>query len=312
MIVSINKNFLQNQQCMLCSKSEFEFVHSLRDDDSRSAYRCMNCEHIQVIPLPTVEEDAEYYASDKMYKNIFKGNSIMQKEENLMERYRTYVEDELRKFATFIKRGERILDIGTGYGWLVELLRNDGYQVDGVEISEEKRILCRRRCGIEIYDWNLMGDSSEMRSKQGYYDIVCLQQTLEHISDPVSFLLRVSDLIKPDGRIFVSVPNQNDILKTIEPIYEKYHYLRPHLSYFTSQTLSLLLCNCGFKNIEVYGHQVYSIENHIWWLRQKQPYLNAHLINLPEPLEWINKIYKNQLESELISNVIIGIGYKKG
>jgi 2-polyprenyl-3-methyl-5-hydroxy-6-metoxy-1,4-benzoquinol methylase len=274
-------------------------------------YRCLKCGHVQVAPLPTAGEDEEYYQSDKMYKNIFRDDEAMQKEENLMRRYRFYVEDEFRKFKTFLTKDERILDIGTGYGWLVEFLRNEGYAADGVEISDEKRELCGRRSGIEIYGWNFLEDEPEVQERIGYYDVVCLQQTLEHISHPAVFLTRAARLIKPGGRVYVSVPNENDGLKSVEPEYVNFHYLRPHLSYFTPDTLTKLLLRCGFADVTIHGHQVYSIENHIWWTRNKKPYLQGHLIDLPEPLEWINRRYKDALESEMKSNVIIGVGYKR-
>ena len=301
---------IKQDQCMICTGNKLSFIHKLRDEDKRNVYRCMTCEHIQVLPLPTAAEDEEYYQSDKMYKNIFLDNSAMQKEENLMIRFRAYVKDEVEKLKNYISKDDHILDIGTGYGWLVEFLRNDGYLADGVEISNEKRELCKLRCGIDIFGWNFMVDVPEVRDKYGYYDVICLQQTLEHISSPINFLQRAMKLLKPGGRIFVSVPNQNDNLKIIEPEYINYHYCRSHLSYFTPQTLTFALNLCGFKNIKIYGHQVYSIENHIYWVRNKRPYLNSHLIDLPNGIEWINRIYKKKLEDELSSNVIIGIGYK--
>jgi 2-polyprenyl-3-methyl-5-hydroxy-6-metoxy-1,4-benzoquinol methylase len=291
--------------------AKFEFVKKLRDDDSRSVYRCVNCGHVQVLPLPTVTEDEEYYQSDKMYKNLYKDDEAMQNEKNLMHRYHAYVEDQMRKFKMFLKKGERILDIGTGYGWLVEFLRNDGHVADGVEISDEKRELCKHRCGVEIYGWNFLEDVPEVRDKAEYYDVVCLQQTLEHISKPVEFVKRAAYLLKPGGRIYIAVPNENDALKIIEPEYINHHYMRSHLHYFTPDTLTALLHGCGFANVQLCGHQVYGIESHIWWSRNKKPYMQGHMIDLPEALEWINQQYKHKLESELKSNVIIGIGYKK-
>jgi hypothetical protein len=67
----------------------------------------------------------------------------------------------------------------------------------------------------------------------------------------------------------------------------------------------------GFSEVKVYGHQAYSIENAIQWWRNKAPHLLGHQFYLPEPLEWINKIYKDKIESELKSSFISAVGYKK-
>jgi hypothetical protein len=67
----------------------------------------------------------------------------------------------------------------------------------------------------------------------------------------------------------------------------------------------------GFSEVKVYGHQAYSIENAIHWWRNKAPSLLEHQLYLPEPLEWINKIYKAKIESEVKSSFISAVGYKK-
>jgi 2-polyprenyl-3-methyl-5-hydroxy-6-metoxy-1,4-benzoquinol methylase len=192
----------KEQKCMLCNQTaEFEFIHKLRDDTTRNVYKCGSCGHVQVLPLPTVEEDNEFYQSDTMYKSIFSGRSEFQKEENLMYRYRDFVYEQAEQFEKHLTNihKPKILDIGTGYGWLVEFMRGKGFDIDGIELSDEKRDLCKQRCGIELFDWNFLVDSPDLREKTNHYDVICMMQTLEHIGDPITFLRRASRLLKPKG-----------------------------------------------------------------------------------------------------------------
>ena len=302
------------QICMLCNKkARFEFVNRLRDDNTRNAYRCLSCGHVQVLPLPTQEEDNEFYQRDIMYKSTYTGNNELQKEENLMYRYRNFVYEQSEQLEKHLDRSKRqkILDIGTGYGWLVEVLRGKGFDIDGVELSAEKRELCKKRSGIDIFDWNFLIDSPDVREKKCYYDVICMMQTLEHISNPKAFLLRASELLKPGGMIFIDVPNFDDYLKAELSEYNNFAYTRMHLSYFTPDTLKFCLENSGFDAVETYGHQLYSFENALWWLRESRPFLDYHQIDVPKQLHFLNIIYKQKLEAEKKSNLLIGIGYKK-
>jgi 2-polyprenyl-3-methyl-5-hydroxy-6-metoxy-1,4-benzoquinol methylase len=299
---------------MLCKQvAKFEFVHSLRDDKTRHAYRCNICGHIQLLPLPTMAEDNDFYQHDKMYKSIYTDKRNFQEEANLMYRYRPFALEQVERIERLIHKDNRpkILDIGTGYGWLVEFLRGRGFDADGVELSDEKRELCKNRSGIDIFGWNFLVDCPEAREKDGYYDVICLMETLEHISDPTIFLSRAGKLLKPGGMIYVDVPNFDDYMKAELPEYEDFTYARMHLSYFTPKTLEFCLENSGFIGTKIYGQQTYSFENTLWWLREKRPFKDYPQIDVPQQLEWLNKIYKERLECSLKSNILVAVAYKK-
>ena len=299
----------QQSTCMLCdTTTKFEFVHKLRDDKTRNVYQCGTCGHIQIIPLPSHNDDEWYYQSNQMYKSALSQISKFQNEENLMNKYRAFSEDEFKYFKKYINKNQKIIDIGAGYGWFVELMRNKGYEVDGVEISTEKRQLVEQRSGIKLFCWNLLYDISD--AHKDYYDVISLIHVLEHISDPKTFLKKAAELLKPNGMIYIEVPNFDDYIKILVAEYDAFSYFRGHLSYFTAKTLSNLLINTGFKNIKIFGHQNYSFENALWWMREKRPFLDYHQIDVPECLQWLNTLYKERVESEMKSTSLIGIGYR--
>jgi 2-polyprenyl-3-methyl-5-hydroxy-6-metoxy-1,4-benzoquinol methylase len=311
-----NNNTLAACKCLLCGEVGLAFVNKIRDDDTRYAARCNHCGHVQVAPLPTVEEDEEFYKKDNMLKNVFKGIKSLQTEEKLMYRMELFVREQADNLEKYLppkseQENIRIIDIGTGFGWLPQFMRAKGYQMDGVEINDEKRELCKQRCGIEIFGWNFLKDEPEVMEKAGYYDALCIMQTLEHISDPVLFLKRASILLKPRGMLIIDVPNFNDYYREYQKEYNDWSFLRGHVNYFTPETLSRVMERCSFSDVKVYGHQAYSIENAIQWWRNKSPSLLGHQFYLPEPLEWINKIYKDKIESELKSCYMVAVGYKK-
>jgi hypothetical protein len=101
-------------------------------------------------------------------------------------------------------------------------------------------------------------------------------------------------------------------MKNELPEYDDFAYSRMHLSYFGSDALKFCLEKAGFSDVETYGHQLYSFENALWWLREKRPFLEYHQIDVPEQLKWLNVVYKERLEARKNSNLLLGIGYKSG
>lgn len=296
--------------CMLCgTTAKFGFVHKLRDDETRNVYQCDTCGHIQILPLPLREDDELRYQRNEQYKQIHSLVSEFQNEEKLMSKYCAFVKNSLKYFINYVNKNQKILDIGTGYGWAVELLREDGYEIDGAEISDLKRQMLKQRSGIELFDWNLLDGVPNVI--KACYDVISMFHVLEHISEPIIFLKRAAALLKTTGAIYIEVPNHDDYMKTALPEYNAFSYTRQHLSYFTHKTLFSLLVSAGFKEIKFFGLQNYSFENSLWWMREKRPFLDYHQINVPKPLQWLNKIYKERVESELKSCYIVCIGYKR-
>ena len=298
--------------CMLCKHQGMDFVNRLRDDKTRCAAKCGHCGHVQITPLPTPEEDEYYYQQDRMMKDTFKEVETLQTEEQLMYRMELFVREQADTFEKYLPSDYdlKILEIGSGFGWLPQFMQEKGWKIDGVEINDEKRILCKKRCGIELQSWNFLYDVPEALEKQGFYDVLCIMQTLEHITDPKTFLNRAGMLLKPGGIIYIDIPNFNDWYREHQKEYNDWSFMRSHVSYFTPEILTKTLEETGFKDINVYGHQPHSIENALHWWRNKGPNFLWHQFYLPEPLEWINEIYKEKIEKELKSSFMVAIGYK--
>jgi len=86
------------------------------------------------------------------------------------------------------------------------------------------------------------------------FDVVVASDVLEHISDPLGTLQRLSDLLAVDGRIYLSFPNSRSLRATIQR--EKWRMVRPigHLHYFSRQSVTQLLSRSrlGLRHIETY------------------------------------------------------------
>lgn len=104
-------------------------------------------------------------------------------------------------------RCRRVLDIGCGSGYFLDLLRNRMPNVEavGFEFNSEMANLVRSK-GHNVLD----GASVEMLlnlPEAKPFDAICIFQLLEHVTDPVELFKISKRLLKPDGLLIVAVPD---------------------------------------------------------------------------------------------------------
>lgn len=104
-----------------------------------------------------------------------------------------------------IKKGA-CLEIGCGAGDLCATLNKMGYQVKGIDSSEEAIQLCRELHKDVCQTGSLSFVCESIYDITDTFDIILMFEVLEHIEDDRAALLRVRDLLRPDGQILLSVP----------------------------------------------------------------------------------------------------------
>lgn len=96
----------------------------------------------------------------------------------------------------------RILEIGCGTGHNLEMLGRFG-SLDAIELDDEARALASRRLGKPVHAGALPGVAAELN---GPYDLIALLDVLEHIEDDEGALNAIRDLLKPGGKLLLTVP----------------------------------------------------------------------------------------------------------
>ncbi len=124
---------------------------------------------------------------------------------------------EFRKSLTYMTSGEKLLEIGSGAGHFLNMARDHGLAVSGVELNPSAADLARRS-GFTIYEEKLEHLQNRLDSS---FDLICAFQVLEHVPDPNNFLQHLIGLLRPRGKLFLSVPNAA-VLRIVD---SKYHSL---------------------------------------------------------------------------------------
>jgi SAM-dependent methyltransferase len=167
----------------------------------------------------------------------------------------------------YLKPGNRILDFGCGPCDKTSVLQFLGFQCSGYDDlqddwhkipgNREKIMSFARECGI---DFKLAGDGAFPFEKQSF-DMVMLHDVIEHLHDsPRDLLNDLLELTKPEGLLFITVPNAVNIFqrrrvllgRTNLPAFECYYWYpgawRGHVREYAEDDLVKL---CDYLNLEV-------------------------------------------------------------
>lgn len=152
-----------------------------------------------------------------------------------------------RERITLLKefvKGEKVLDVGCGYGYYVDFLTNLGFNSYGVDfVSEFIKKAKRGKKGTFV-----LGSAEKLPFKDKQFDTVILFNILEHVDDK-KILLEVKRVSKE--RIIVVVPREVDeSLKQSGVIFR--HYLdKSHLREYRPKSLEMLAKQTGLKVVDL-------------------------------------------------------------
>jgi len=95
-----------------------------------------------------------------------------------------------------------ILEIGCGTGGNLAMLAKFG-NLSAMEYDSNARSIAQQ---LEICHIEAGGLPEPVPFEDGKYDLVCLLDVLEHIENDEEALTRISQLLRPNGRLLVTVP----------------------------------------------------------------------------------------------------------
>jgi len=142
--------------------------------------------------------------------------------------------------------GKRVLDVGCGTGDLLSVLRERGFEGEGIELSGDAVRIARDR-GLTARS---LTAEALAQTEAGRFDAVTMLNVLEHVPAPAQLLDACRTLLGPGGALLVRVPN--DFTELQEAARRKlgaepWWVAAPdHVNYFDFASLAALLTRLGF------------------------------------------------------------------
>jgi SAM-dependent methyltransferase len=149
------------------------------------------------------------------------------------------------KYVTKVAGG-RILDVGCGNGHTLSVYKGLGWHTFGNELGEDSARLAKQ-AGHEIF----LGELRAAEYPNSFFDAVTMWDALEHIHDPLSTLCEIRRILKPDGRLYISVPNFGSWYA--RKFRDKWFMFTAPLHYYhyTDRTLTDLLHRAQLKDVQI-------------------------------------------------------------
>lgn len=138
-----------------------------------------------------------------------------------------------------------ILDIGCGYGNLIQLITNAGYKnVSGIDIEKDALDFCRKN-HMNVEEIESITDYAKKTSKK--FDFAIMTHVIEHIKKDqiIETLVAIRSVLKENGVLYLTTPNA----QARTGCYWAYEDFT-HEFIFTSGSLFYVLKAAGFKDIK--------------------------------------------------------------
>jgi len=156
-----------------------------------------------------------------------------------------------RRRASIVRRHfprpGRVLDVGCAAGYFLQVMREEGWDVQGVEPSDAIRPQAAERLGRDRVRGGLLHEAG---FAPGSFDLVTLWDVLEHIPDFVAALRTVRGLLAPGGKLLIETQNvQSRAARVLGPKWQHYKHAE-HIYHFNPETLAAALGRAGFRVLE--------------------------------------------------------------
>ncbi|MCB1199866.1 MAG: class I SAM-dependent methyltransferase [Leptospiraceae bacterium] len=222
--------------CSACGNS----VHSLfsKEGSDSSIYaieECTGCGLWQVYPRPTAEELEKLYTGSYFHARTDRGYADYASE--AVKKSIVYtLEKNLRdlKFYDWEKNLgslKKVLDIGCAAGHAVEWFNQHGWCGEGIDVAPEMVAIGKSR-NLKLHQ----GDFLTTPFKSHSFDLVTLWASIEHLPEPGEFFRRISRILKPGGKLYISTCHLGFFAR-FQGQNWRYLNVPEHLYYFTKDSL---------------------------------------------------------------------------
>lgn len=204
--------------------------------------KCGSCRLVYTLQTLDIASDSAQYddtpfmrayaslKSDPLYARLERSKSLY------------YLQQALR-----VRPGLRtLLDIGASTGTMLSVAAEYGLIPYGIEPDTSLSQYLRKICGSKFVVGYFPQDLPPLWPK---FDIITLQDVIEHTANPLDFLRTVRMHLGNDGLLFIQVPNYHSLISQLEG-QGSTNYCVGHWQHFTSDTLKGLLLRSGFECVQ--------------------------------------------------------------
>lgn len=184
-------------------------------------------------PQPSEDKLPDYYQSEDYVSHTDAKRNIIEKLYHLIRKIT--LKQKLKLIDSFKTERKMLLDIGCGTGDFLKIAAEHQWKVLGIEPNLQARQIANSKTNNMVFDNGKLDDL-----KPASFDIITLWHVLEHLPNLDEQITKFKNLLKPNGRLVIAVPN----FKSYDAHYYKSYWaafdVPRHLWHFSQESMSLL------------------------------------------------------------------------
>jgi 2-polyprenyl-3-methyl-5-hydroxy-6-metoxy-1,4-benzoquinol methylase len=246
MVNELNKVHYTN--CPVCGSAAINPLLTVKDHSVSKEefviWQCSYCSLRFTQEAPNEASIGSYYQSSDYISHTNSSKGLINK---LYQRVRNYTLHQKANLiiGNTVKQGE-ILDLGAGIGAFLNTMKEKNWKIAGIEPDAGARQQAKDLFNIELKETNALDQLHE-----NSFDAITLWHVLEHVHQLHSYIERLKTLLKPNGKIFIAVPNYESLDNSIYKLYWAAYDVPRHLYHFTPKAINVLMEKHGLKVISI-------------------------------------------------------------
>jgi SAM-dependent methyltransferase len=233
--VESGKGFAKRDSCPICSSSDKSLF---TEKEGVSHFECNNCNCCYPEYIPN---DVNDIYSDNEYVSEFIGIDSSREEYKKTR----FGKERINLIQSQIGslQGKSIMDMGCGTGWFLDLCKEHGMDCWGQELGIELAKQTSKRLNIEVISLPV----NEIVNKDDSFDVIVMFDLIEHLTDPVGFVMHLKRMLKKDGILLILTPNFDSF--GIKKLKSNSSLVMPtdHLCIFSGKSVNILADQVGMK-----------------------------------------------------------------
>jgi len=205
-----------------------------RRDKYYQLVRCPVCSLVWLHDAPSPEEMSYHYGAD-YHKAITTAGEI-----SIDKRWQY-----ARKRVRELKQNGVLLDIGCSSGGFLQSVKSADWKLYGVEISPVQAQRAEAISGAQVF----VGSILDAPFSASSFDVITGFHVLEHVYQPKAVVEKLWEWLKPEGILYLHVPN----IEALDArIFRSYWYgleLPRHLYHFSQASLRRLFAPFDFDEV---------------------------------------------------------------
>lgn len=241
---------IEYTNCIVCGSTDFSEKRSIQDwlvsNETFSLKECHTCSFRFVSDPPAAEDAGAYYETEEYVEHSDNRDGIINRMYHVGRKWMmNYKLKMLKRYST----GTSILDVGSGAGYFLNFMKQNGYQTNGIEISAKAVANCKEKYGIEAFS---PSDFME-QTVPGKYDLITMWHVFEHVYQYDEYFKSFENYLTKDGALVIAMPNYYCLEEKHYKNYWNGYDVPRHLWHFTPDTFPRFAADRGFEVVKMHN-----------------------------------------------------------